>query len=117
MALAAALMLSGNFGWSAEASEPVYVRPVSHVVALPAQVAEPPAPVFDPRQFGAKGDGVTTDTVAPQKAIDSCAGTGGSVVLSPGNSVTQPLTLRGRMTFFLQKGAVLLRSTSRPNQR
>lgn len=111
-ALAAALMLSSGGGWATEVSDPAYARPASHVVAVPAQVGEPPAPVFDPRQYGAKGDGVTYDTAALQKAIDACAGTGGSVVLSAGNYVSKPLTLRGRMTFFLQKGAVLLGSTN-----
>jgi len=81
-----------------------------NVANVGGAVSEPPSPIFDPRQFGARGDGVTLDTAALQKAIDACAGTGGSVVLSPGRYVTQPLTLRGRMTFFLQNGAVVLGS-------
>lgn len=109
--LAAALLTSEAGGWLARASEPVYTLPASHVVAGPAHVGLPPEPVFDPRQFGARGDGVTVDTAALQKAIDACAGTGGSVVLSPGNYVSQPLTLRGHMTFCLQKGATLMGST------
>lgn len=93
------------------ASEIGYLQPSSHVAILPAQVGLPPAPIFDPRNFGATGDGVTYDTSAIQKAIDACAGTGGSVVLSPGSYVSKPLILRGRMTFFLKKGATLLGST------
>ena len=111
-ALAAVLMISPVGVRSAEATDPAYTRPASHVVTVPAQVGIPPSPIFDPRQFGAKGDGLTPDTAALQWAVDACAGTGGSVVLSPGNYVTRPLTLRGRMTFFLQKGAVLLGSTA-----
>jgi len=110
--LATALMISAVYGRAAEAAEPAYTLPASHVIAMPAQVAQPPSPVFDPRQFGAKGDGVTFDTAALQKAIDACAGTGGSVVLASENYLSQPLTLRGRMTFFLQKGATLLGSTN-----
>jgi len=72
-------------GWFASASEIGYSQPSSHVVIMPAQVGLPPSPIFDPRNFGATGDGVTLDTAAIQKAIDACAGTGGSVVLSPGN--------------------------------
>jgi len=98
-------------GWFASASEIGYSQPSSHVVIMPAQVGLPPSPIFDPRNFGATGDGVTLDTAAIQKAIDACAGTGGSVVLSPGNYVSKPLTLRGHMTFFLEKGATLLGST------
>jgi len=71
---------------------------------------EAPKPHFDPRAYGAKADGTTFDTEALQKAIDACAGTGGSVVLSPGKFLTKPLELRGRMTLHLEKGAVLLGS-------
>lgn len=69
-----------------------------------------PKPHFDPRNFGAKGDGTTFDTEALQKAIDACAGTGGSVVLAGGSFLTKPLELRGNMTLYLEKGAVLLGS-------
>ena len=87
-------------------------RPTVHIVDVPVNVGQPPSPIFDPRQFGAKGDGTTYDTVALQKAVDACAGTGGSVVLTPGNYVSAELTLHGRMTLFLQKGAVLMGSTN-----
>jgi len=71
-------------------------------------VVAPPLPHFDPRSYGAKADGVTYDTAAIQKAIDACGGTGGSVILSPGQYLSAQLTLHGRMTFYLQKGATLL---------
>ena len=97
--------------WRACATENIDMKPVSHVIIKPAQVETPPSPIFDPRKFGATGDGVTFDTAAIQKAIDACAGTGGSVVLSPGEYLSKPLILRGHMTFFLEKGATLLGST------
>jgi polygalacturonase len=72
--------------------------------------ARAPRPHFDPRSYGAKADGVNFDTEAIQKAIDACAGTGGSVVLAPGKYLTKPLELRGNMTLHLEKGAILLGS-------
>ena len=71
-----------------------------------------PMPHFDPRSYGAKGDGVTYDTDAIQNAIDACAGTGGSVVFRPGKYVSAHLTLRGTMTVYLEKGASLLGGTN-----
>ena len=68
----------------------------------------PPKPIFHPQDFGAKGDGTTVDTTAIQKAIDACAGKGGSVVLTPGTYLSKPIVLKGGMTFHLEKGAVLL---------
>ena len=69
-----------------------------------------PQPQFDPRTYGAKADGSTLDTEALQKAIDACAGTGGSVILAGGTFLTKPLELRGNMTLHLEKDAVLLGS-------
>ncbi|MEI8293224.1 MAG: glycosyl hydrolase family 28 protein [bacterium] len=69
-----------------------------------------PQPHFDPRSFGATADGITFDTAALQKAIDACAGTGGSVVLTGGVFLTKPLELRGNMTLHIEKNAVLLGS-------
>jgi len=67
--------------WRACATENIDMKPVSHVIIKPAQVETPPSPIFDPRKFGATGDGVTFDTAAIQKAIDACAGTGGSAFI------------------------------------
>jgi hypothetical protein len=86
--------------------------PAAHMTQVVPVVVAPPTPHFDPRTYGAKGDGVTYDTAALQKAIDACGGTGGSVILGPGQYVSAQLTLHGRMTFYLQKGAVLLGGTN-----
>lgn len=83
-------------------------KPAAEMVNQPRTIIEPPKPHFDPRNFGAKGDGQTYDTVALQKAIDACGGTGGSVILSSGKFVSAQLTLRPKMTFYVQKGATLL---------
>jgi polygalacturonase len=89
--------------WRAPAASMTPVTPV---------VVSPPEPHFDPRTYGAKGDGMTYDTEALRKAIDACGGTGGSVILSPGKYLSAQLTLHGRMTFFVEKGAVLLGGTN-----
>ena len=99
-------------GQSAQVDDLNITCPTVHIVAVPVNVGQPPSPIFDPRQFGATGDGTTSDTAALQKALDACAGTGGSVVLRPGNYVSAELTLHGRMTLFLEKGAVLMGSTN-----
>jgi len=99
-------------GQTNQTGEQDFARPMPQVREVPVHMGEPPSPIFDPRHFGAKADGITFDTVALQQAIDACAGSGGSVVLTPGQYVSAPLTLRGRMTLFLEKGAVLLGSTN-----
>ena len=71
------------------------------------------AKTCDVRAFGAKGDGVSKDTVAIQKAIDACAGKGGTVVLSGGTFVSGPVSLKSEMTLAIRKDATLLGSPDR----
>ncbi len=71
-----------------------------------------PQPVFDPRDYGATGDGTTNDRAAIQQAIDAAAGTGGSVLLADGTFLSGTLTLKSKMTFFIASSAVLLGSTN-----
>jgi len=67
---------------------------------------------FDVKHFGARGDGVTLDTAALQKAIDACAQNGGGTVrLSPGRYLSGTLFLKTRVTLHLDAGATLLGST------
>jgi hypothetical protein len=98
---------------ASEQSAPDWWREPAAKMTPPAPViVAPPEPHFDPRSYGAKADGMTYDTASLQKAIDACGGTGGSVVLSQGKYLSAQLTLRGRMTFYLEKGAVLLGGTN-----
>ncbi|HUJ61232.1 MAG TPA: glycosyl hydrolase family 28 protein [Kofleriaceae bacterium] len=75
-------------------------------------IGAPPTPVFDPRDYGARGDGTTNDVAAIQQAIDAAANTGGSVVLRGGVFLSGELTLHGNMTFFIDASATLRGSTS-----
>jgi polygalacturonase len=67
--------------------------------------------VCDARQHGAKGDGITKDTLAIQAAIDDCAHAGGGTVrLSGGTFLSAPIMLRSHITLELADGSVLLGS-------
>lgn len=67
------------------------------------------AAVYDVRDFGARGDGHSVDTVAVQKAIDACAAANGGVVrFSAGTYLSKPLSLHGNnLTVQLESNAVL----------
>lgn len=63
------------------------------------------------RDFGAKGDGVTKNTAAIQKALDACAAAGGGTVLVPdGLYLTGSLTLGPDTTLQLSPHACLIGS-------
>ena len=102
-------------------------RPPAHAVALPlrtrgtavlaallATVATHAAgPLWDVRDFGARGDGQTLDTAAIQKAIDTCAAAGGGVVrLPPGRYLSGTVRLRSHVTLELTAGARLVGTTN-----
>jgi len=109
-------MMNGQFNPLSVRGIPVTYKPLLilqaiFLLAVPfyasAQASSAPC---NPRQFGAKADGVTKDTVAIQAAIDSCATHGGTVVLSAGTYVSAPIVLKSNITLQLDKGATLLGS-------
>ena len=68
--------------------------------------------VFNPRQFGATGDGKTLDSPAINAAIDACNRAGGGVVYcSPGKYLSGTVELKSNVTLYLEAGAVILGST------
>ena len=64
---------------------------------------------YDILSFGAKGDGMTDDAVAIQKAIDRCSAEGGGVVLLPRNHVflSGPVELKSNVELHLEATAML----------
>lgn len=74
------------------------------LLATQQLAAEP----FNISDFGAKPDGITNNTAAIQRALDSCASVGGGEVLVPkGVFVSGTIFLRDNVTLYLDKMAVL----------
>ncbi|MFI1745670.1 glycoside hydrolase family 28 protein [Thalassobellus sediminis] len=64
--------------------------------------------VYNVYDFGAKGDGVTNDQEAIQKAIDACAANGGTVLLNDGVFLTGQLLLVSDLTLNIDSTATVL---------
>lgn len=67
--------------------------------------------VYDVRDFGAKGDGETVNSLAIQKAVDKChLDGGGRVLITDGIYKSGAFVLKSNVELFIDKGAVLLGS-------
>lgn len=80
----------------------------------PGQVASEvkiPMGVYNVKDYGATGDGITLDTQAINKAIEACsAGGGGRVLFSAGVYLTGTIHLKSNLTVYLDPGATILGS-------
>jgi len=68
--------------------------------------------LLDVKEFGAKGDGETSDTEAIQAAVYACP-ENGTVFLPKGLYLCAPIFLKSDITFWIDKDAVLLGMTQR----
>ncbi|MFV3406269.1 MULTISPECIES: glycosyl hydrolase family 28 protein [Pseudomonas] len=73
------------------------------------QRTTPVPALFDVKRYGAKGDGVSLDTLAIQRAIDACS-IGCKVLLPAGTYRSGALYLKSDMTLEIAEGATLLGS-------
>lgn len=69
--------------------------------------------LFNIREQGATGDGITLDTAAIQRAVDACAAAGGGqVYLPPGRYLSGTVHLKSDVTLHLASGATLVGTTN-----
>lgn len=66
--------------------------------------------IYNIQDFGAKGDGITINTSAIQKAIDKCSIDGGTVLVPSGKFLTGSLELKSNVKIYLSPGAIVLGS-------
>ena len=78
------------------------------------QITRNPSATFDPKSFGAKGDGKALDTPAINKAIDAAAAVGGGTVwITAGTYRSFSIRLKSNVTLYLDQGAIILAADPR----
>ncbi|MFC1765693.1 glycoside hydrolase family 28 protein [Planctomycetota bacterium] len=81
------------------------------LLVLATMVSLSNAAIFNVKDFGAIGDGVALDTLAVQKAIDTCSEAGGGVLRIPaGDFVIGTVQIKSNVTLSFDHGSQLLGS-------
>lgn len=79
------------------------------LTTLPAIAGE----IFNVRDFGAKGDGTTSDTAAINRAMDAAGNEGWSqVYFPPGRYLSGTIQLRSKVTLMIDPAAVIVGTTN-----
>lgn len=74
--------------------------------------------MYNIRDYGAGGNGITNDTLAIQKAVNACAAAGGGMVACPpGLYLTGTVVLRDNVELHVEAGATLKASADRAHYR
>jgi polygalacturonase len=91
----------------------------SKIGASRAEAARPtrPGPVFDVREYGAKGDGQSVDSPAINRAIEAAAKAGGGTVVFPaGTYLCYSIRLKSKVALALGMGSTILAADPPQNQ-
>lgn len=100
--------------WLGKVSVPALTVAGMALVSAKMPDQESKTPIYDIRDYGAKGDGKALDTAAIQGAIDACnAARGGMVLIPAGIFMSGTLELKSNVTLHLSAGAKLLGSPKR----
>ena len=106
-AVALACVILAGCGGDGMSSNNPGTSTTSGTPATPAQPVTPVAQTFSVKDFGAKGDGTSDDTVAIQKALNAASAAKGTVVFPQGTFMTGALFVGSNTTLQVDEGVTL----------